>query len=694
MRLPISAKSLTQRDLRLLSPLAQLRLVGSEVFMGRWRSKTSSWISMVMLISLQLAACGAKPEEKPKAETPEEPAPEAQPAAPTAQKPAAAPAHAPTLAEIAARLATEQKTLDAADSAEIQKLIKASAADAKVLKALYPAIRPRFFANDGALNDDGKAVLALFADLERHGVDRSGYRFAQMDAANQKIVDTFAAERNIWLALEKVPRAALVAAAASGWLRGGASGEATLVKAGGDKLGPEGLRALDAAVGDLAKAAAADRAAMLIADLEISRAAIRYVVDFTLGLPAHPVKYMAPAQIRRLSDVHADKIIEELKLSKDHMAGTLKKTWPTHPQYAPLLQAYDDYKKLADAGGWQPLPKVAAGKKLSKGEGGPFIAALRQRLAVEGYEVGSGETFDETLSEAFATFQARHQLEIDAVLTKTALQEFDMPAAQRLKLIQLALQRLRESEGRDPRDFYVWVNVAFQRLWVMDGETVVQEHKVIVGNNDTDTDQGTQMKGKINRTKLFSWKMTQVILAPRWYPTQRVVELEIGREMMKNPRFLEDHGYVREMQADGSEVVYQAAGKANLLGDVKFRGPNKWNIYLHDTPFKQFFTKARRAFSHGCIRTQNPIELANLILSKDKGMSPGQIKDAIKEKEEKIVILKNQIWVHIDYVSVLVDEKGHVAFGADVYGYDQAFFDGQLPVEEQKEYKAGSARGL
>lgn len=331
---------------------------------------------------------------------------------------------------------------------------------------------------------------------------------------------------------------------------------------------------------------------------------------------------------------------------------------------------------------------------MSKGEGGPFIAALRQRLAVEGYEVGSGETFDETLSEAFATFQARHQLEIEPTLSKTAQQEFDMLAAQRLKLIQLALQRLRESEGRDPQDFYIWVNVAFQRLWVMDGSDVVQEHKVIVGNNDTDTDQGTQMKGKINRTKLFSWKMTQVILAPRWYPTQRVVELEIGREMMKNPRFLEDHGYVREMQADGSEVVYQAAGKANLLGDVKFRGPNKWNIYLHDTPFKQFFTKARRAFSHGCIRTQNPIELANLILSKDKGMSPGQIKDAIKEKEEKIVILKNQIWVHIDYVSVLVDEKGHVAFGADVYGYDQAFFDGQLPVEEQKEYKAGSARGL
>ena len=188
--------------------------------------------------------------------------------------------------------------------------------------------------------------------------------------------------------------------------------------------------------------------------------------------------------------------------------------------------------------------------------------------------------------------------------------------------------------------------------------------------------------------------MTRVILAPRWYPTQRVIELEIGPKMATDPLFKEKEGYVMEVQPDGKEVVYQKAGKTNLLGDVKFQGPNKYNIYLHDTPFRQLFSKVRRTFSHGCIRVQNPVELAELILGRDKGMGRQAIKDAIAEKEEVEVKLQTPIPVHIDYASVAVDDEGRVQFGADVYGYDEAYFAGALPVEEAKEYKAASARGL
>ena len=199
---------------------------------------------------------------------------------------------------------------------------------------------------------------------------------------------------------------------------------------------------------------------------------------------------------------------------------------------------------------------------------------------------------------------------------------------------------------------------------------------------------------KINRTRMFSQKMTRIILAPRWYPTPRVIELEIGKSLAKEPDYLEKHGYVKEVAPDGTETVYQMAGKDNLLGDVKFQGPNKYNIYLHDTPFRQFFLKARRIFSHGCVRVQNPVDLADFLLDRDRDMTPGQIRAAIKEKEEKIVQLKTPIPVHIDYATAGADQEGHTVFGADVYGYDQAFFDGQLPVEEAKEYKAASVRGL
>jgi murein L,D-transpeptidase YcbB/YkuD len=299
------------------------------------------------------------------------------------------------------------------------------------------------------------------------------------------------------------------------------------------------------------------------------------------------------------------------------------------------------------------------------------------------------------LETAVKAFQGRHQLDPDGVVTKTVINEADVPADKRLRQIRLSLQRYRESEARDPgTGFYIFVNIAFQTLWAMDGGEPIAKHRVIVGNNDSDTDQLTMMKGKINRTKLFSHKMSRVILAPKWFPTQRVVELELQPKLAKDPSFLEKEGYVREVQPDGTEVWYQKAGKANLLGDVKFQGPNKFNIYLHDTPFRALFGKARRPFSHGCVRVDKPLDLAELVLGRDQNMSPKAIRDIIKEKEEKEIRLKTQIPVHIDYASAGVDEDGNAIFGYDVYGYDAAAYEGALPVEEAKEFKAGSTRGL
>ena len=599
-----------------------------------------------------------------------------------------------SLSQIALQVAGEAKKLQDEEAPNLAKLVKNAGSDAKVLKTLYGQTEPRFYGRDGQLNADGQGLLDLLADLERHGVDKAGYRLAQIDAATRKVVEALTAERETQNLLEKTPHAALTALAASQWLHTSQGSEAELARAGGDKLTPAGLEGLSRVLPQLLTQGRSTREAILTADLELTRAVIRYVVDFTLAYPAHPLLYTSPAQVRKLADTHADKVLATLGASKGHVVETLKKLWPSHPQYALLLSAYDRYKKLADAGGWQALPKPWP-KKIQKGETSPIIAAMRERLRAEGYEVGApGDHYDDELLEAMKNFQARHLLESDGVVGKPTLVELDVPAEQRVKQIQLALERYRESEGKDPGDFYIWVNIAFQQLWVYDDGKMIETHKVIVGNNDTDSDQQTQVKGKINRTRMFSQKMTRVILAPRWYPTQRVVELEMGPKMAKDPLYKEKEGIVMEVQPDGTEVVYQKAGKTNLLGDVKFQGPNKYNIYLHDTPFRNLFSKVRRTFSHGCIRVQNPVDLAELILGRDKGMSRAQIKSAIEEKEEVEVKLKSPIPVHIDYATVAVDDEGRVQWGADVYGYDEAFFAGALPVEEAKEFKASSARGL
>ncbi len=642
----------------------------------------------LLLLIAGATACGAR-EEAPKRKGADAVESTAAPAAAEVK-----PAAALSLAQIAAQVAAEAKKLHDEEPALLAKLQKSAGPDAKVLKSLYGDPAPRFYDRAGQLGADGQALLELLGQLERHGLDKAGYRLSQIDAATQKVVEALAAEHATQLGLEKSPHAALTAAAAAGWLHTGQGSEAELARAGGDQLGADGLAALSGALPQLLAQGRATREAIEAADLELSRAVIRYVVDFTLAKPAHPLLYMSPAAIRKLAESQADKILATLGAAKGHTVEVLNGLWPSHPQYRLLLGAYDTYKKLADAGGWQPLPKLAT-KKVQKGETNPFIGAMRERLRAEGYDAGApGDHYDETLLEAVKTFQARHQLEADGVVGKPTIVELDVPADQRVKQVQLALERYRESEGRDPGEFYIWVNIAFQQLWIYDDGQMIETHRVICGNNDTDTDQQTQVKGKINRTRMFSQKMTRVILAPRWYPTQRVIELEIGPKMAKDPLFKEKEGYIMEVQPDGKEVVYQKAGKTNLLGDVKFQGPNKYNIYLHDTPFRELFKKVRRTFSHGCIRVQNPVELAELILGRDKGMSRQAIKDAIAEKEEVEVKLQTPIPVHIDYASVLVDDDGHVEFGADVYGYDEAYFAGALPVEEAKEYKAASARGL
>ncbi len=642
----------------------------------------------LVLLTAGATAC-ASHEEAPK-----RPTADASEAAAAPEPVAAKPVATLSLTQIAQQVAAEAKKLHDDEPALLAKLQKAAGADAKVLKSLYGDAEPRFYDRHGVLNEDGQALLDLLGQSERHGLDKSGYRLAAIDAATKKVVDALAAERETQLGLEKTPHAALTAAAVSGWLHTSQGSEAELARAGGDKLSQPGLTALSGALPQLLAQGRATREAITTADLELSRAVIRYVVDFTLAKPAHPLLYTSPAAIRKLADSQADKIIATLGASKGHTTEALRKLWPSHPQYLLLQGAYDTYKKLADAGGWQPLPKLAT-KKVQKGETNPFVGAMRERLRLEGYDVGApGDHYDDTLFEAVKTYQTRHQLEPDGVVGKPTIVDLDVSAEQRVKQIQLAMERYRESEGRDPGEYYIWVNIAFQQLWVYDDGQVIDNHRVICGNNDTDTDQQTQVKGKINRTRMFSQKMTRVILAPRWYPTQRVIELEIGPKMSKDPLFKEKEGYVMEVQPDGKEVVYQKAGKTNLLGDVKFQGPNKYNIYLHDTPFRELFKKVRRTFSHGCIRVQNPVDLAELVLGRDKGMSRQAIKDAIAEKEEVEVKLQTPIPVHIDYASVHVDDEGHVIFGADVYGYDEAYFAGALPVEEAKEYKAASARGL
>ncbi|MCO4759925.1 MAG: L,D-transpeptidase family protein [Myxococcales bacterium] len=649
------------------------------------RRLASGWTLFFMVASL--SACDTEdktPATQPAAEVPVE----------AVKKPPPPPVKGPPLSAIAARAAKRAAGLKARDKATLKGLLKKVRHDGPVLKHLYKSSKLQHYTADGTLSESGDALLALLADLERHGVDRRPYRLADIDAATAAVVAAFRAERTAAANLGSDVGAAKVAMAAAAWTRGGPGGEIVLVKASGGKLSGAARKGLGDGLDKVMDASIKVRQAMWRADVAMSAAAVRYVIDFTMAKPAHPHEYISPGTLRKNADAEAEALIARFDAHKGAQAKTMKAAWPTHPQYKRLLKAVDAYKRLADKGGWELLPPLGR-KKIEKGGKGPFVLALRKRLLAEGYELpADGERFDKPVHHAVVEFQRRHQLKEDGGVGKGTIAALDVTAEQRVRQLKLALTRWRSALARDAEGFYAHVNVAAQRVKLYDKNKRIREHRVIVGKDNDDIDYDKRIKGKINRTKLFSAKMKRITLAPRWYPTPRVIDLELGPALAKDPDYFEKHGYVSEMQADGSEKVYQRAGKSNLLGVVKFQFPNKHAIYMHDTPGRALFKRARRAYSHGCVRLHKPKQLAYYLLKRDRGWKRKKIDEIIKKREEKIVGLRKHFWVYIDYISATVDDDGTTRFWSDIYAYDLAYFTGQLPVQETEEYKAASTRGL
>ncbi len=666
---------------------------GTEQQQGGWTSFRKSSALVGLLIISSVVACREEAPEKialspAVAETPTgASAIEAKPAKPEVK--------GPSIAEIAAWLAPRVADLVKKEADEIDRILANTADAHDAVVSMYPGYQLRYYAHDGNLTRDGLAVIDTLSELDRHGIDRRGYRLVQIDLVTQSTVDAFANERQTILALRQGPRAARVAAAISTWVRTGQGNELALVKAAEEALDGAQRKALFDHLPALFAASKKGRIAIWKADIEISRAVVRYVVDMLFGRPAHPLLYTTPNTIRHMLKTKSKEIIEKLQDSRGKTAEVMRALWPTHPQYMAILKAVDRYDALTDKGGWKTLPKMPS-KKLKPGSSGAFVVAMRERLAAEGYEVELGkDVFDKALERSVSAFQERHHLHPDGVVGKSCVAEFNVPAAHRARQLRLALQRLRESNARDPNlKMFIYVNIAAQRMWLYQNGKVLRSHKVIVGKDSDDIDHSTRLKGKLNRTKLFTATLNKVTLAPRWYPTPRVIDLELGPALAKDPDYYEKHGYVSEMSPEGVERVYQKSGPSNLLGVVKFQFPNKHMIYMHDTPSRWLFRRSMRAYSHGCIRLHQPKKLAYLILGRERrGYTRKKIDEIIEEREEKIVFLKKKFRVHTDYVSAGVDSKGQVWFYSDLYGYDMAYFTGQLPVQEVEEYEPAKIEG-
>ena len=407
----------------------------------------------------------------------------------------------------------------------------------------------------------------------------------------------------------------------------------------------------------------------------------RLVLDMKLLKIAHPFK--ADKDPGKADVIYLDELVKmfgEFAKDPDAFISDLP---PKHPYYWALIEALKRYKKIEADGGFT---QVHFTSKLKKGARGGAVLELRQRLLQEGYDVGdvSKPLFDDALEKALKHYQETHGFDPTGILEEKHARSLNVSIAKRIQQIELGLQRWRESEVDPAQPFYLRVNIPEFKLEVWEDGKLLRKHKVVVGNNNWDKDPDARVEGRINRTKIFSALLKQVVLNPRWYVPARIRRLELDYEVLNEPDYLEKKKFKVKVLPDGTEEIYQESGDDNALGRVKFVFPNPYGIFMHDTNQKEFFKQEIRAFSHGCIRLENPIELAYIILEKCASMSREQVQSLLATEKVHEIDLKTFVPIYVEYNTVGIDEDGHVEFYSDVYQYDKDFFEGKIPYSEEE----------
>lgn len=340
-------------------------------------------------------------------------------------------------------------------------------------------------------------------------------------------------------------------------------------------------------------------------------------------------------------------------------AARLRLLDPPFPIYPRLRSALVRIRDLARRG-LVPVPTLMA--VLRPGESSPQVPALRRLLETLG-DLSRGHTgapdpnlYDRSLEEAVRGFQHRHGLDIDGIVGPATLRQMHVPLAERARQIELAMERLRWLPGPDAERFVV-VNIPEFRLFAFytgrPRPHLIMD--VVVGRS-----------ARLTRTPAMRADMTAVVFRPYWDVPPSIAKREILPRMERDSGYLERH----HMEIVGRRVR-QRPGVGNSLGLVKFVLPNRHHIYLHDTPARALFGRARRDFSHGCIRLADPAALAEFVLANRTGWDHQRITEAMTRGRNNVTVpVEPEVPVFLFYTTAIVDLDDRIHFFEDIYGHD------------------------
>jgi len=367
------------------------------------------------------------------------------------------------------------------------------------------------------------------------------------------------------------------------------------------------------------------------------------------------------------------------------MTGYLTGLAPQSFDYLVLKESLRWHKELLQNGGWGAM--VPPGRSIRPYAKNHRVAILRQRMinmgelhpsSVPADSEGGLQFYDDELQNAVKSIQARHGLRADGIAGKLTIQAVNTSVLARIEQIAVNLERMRWMNF-DFGDRHIVVNQADYTMKVVEYNTVTYNSRVIVG------------KRKEHRTPEFSDVMTHMVVNPTWHIPFSIAGKEILPKLQEDPGYLEKHNmrlvsnkqptdpwlvdWFSYNEKNFPYAVKQNPGEGNALGRIKFMFPNSFNIYLHDTQTRGLFNKDVRAYSHGCVRVHQPIELAHTLLSQQEVDPVSKIQNILDTKKERTVRLQSPVDVHLTYRTAWIDDHGLTQFRDDIYGRDRKVAD-------------------
>lgn len=358
------------------------------------------------------------------------------------------------------------------------------------------------------------------------------------------------------------------------------------------------------------------------------------------------------------------------------VGAAIETSRPKHFIYTGLVRALAQLREIEARGGW---PKVPPGRPIKPGAADPRIPAVRARLMASGelrpHARAESPRYDAELQKAVGLFQERHRLDANGIIDKDLIEAMNVSTASRIGQVRVNLERARwVVEGLS--DDFLLVNLPAFKAYVIRGGKNVWEGR-------------TQIGDEARQTPTFRADMRTVVFNPDWTVPPTMLAEEVIPGMQENGDYLAradlvlldadnkevDPASVDWRRADSRSFPYtlrQRPAADNALGRVKFLFPNRHSIYIHDTPSRTLFDSESRTFSHGCIRLENPLELARLLLSGQDGWNAEKIDQVLATGETKNVELETPLPVLIVYWTVSVGASGELRYMRDFYDLDPA----------------------